>query len=146
MRGRAETLHVFDDAHRDVFDHAYLVTADSDQAATARMFSERFQAKKLTAVCPPGRAHSQHILRYATAKIAYEGALGAGGIPRIGHRGRSRRSASPARVCTSGLVGSPRSAPLTSPGPSLRSWVGVIAPPHRASHRADQVENVVLVP
>jgi len=69
MRGRAETLHVFDDAHRDVFDHAYLVTADSDQAATARMFSERFQAKKLTAVCPPGRPHSQHILRYATAKI-----------------------------------------------------------------------------
>jgi hypothetical protein len=62
-------LSLYDDAYQDVFDHAYLVTADSDQAATARMFKNRFPEKRLTAVCPPGRGHSQHILEHATAKI-----------------------------------------------------------------------------
>lgn len=63
-------LSLFDDAYQDVFDHAYLVTADSDQAATARLFKARFPQKRLTAVCPPNRHHSQHILSYADAKIS----------------------------------------------------------------------------
>ena len=55
-------LALIDDAHMDQFDHAYLVTNDSDQAATAKLFSKRFPHKKLTSVSPPGRRHSQHIL------------------------------------------------------------------------------------
>ena len=55
-------LALIDDAHMDLFDHAYLVTNDSDQAATAKLFSKRFPLKKLTSVSPPGRRHSQHIL------------------------------------------------------------------------------------
>lgn len=63
-------LAVYDDAQQGVCDHAYLVTADSDQAATARMLKLRFPSTILTTVSPPGRPHSQHILRYADAKIA----------------------------------------------------------------------------
>jgi hypothetical protein len=55
-------LSVIDDAHMGIFDHAFLVTNDSDQAATARLFALRFPAKKLTTVCPPGRKHSKHLL------------------------------------------------------------------------------------
>ena len=55
-------LALIDDAHMDLFDHAYLVSNDSDQAATAKLFSKRFPHKKLTSVSPPGRRHSQHIL------------------------------------------------------------------------------------
>jgi hypothetical protein len=57
------------DAHKDIFDHAYLVTADSDQAATARMFKTDFPAKKLTTVVITGRSHSKEILNFADAKI-----------------------------------------------------------------------------
>ena len=63
-------LHVLHDAHLDVFDHAYLVTADSDQAATVKMLKSHFPAKKVTTVAPPGRNFSANILRYADGKIA----------------------------------------------------------------------------
>lgn len=39
----------------DIYDWAFLVSADSDQAATARVFKERFPTKKLVAVAPPNR-------------------------------------------------------------------------------------------
>ena len=57
-------LALIDDAYQDIFDHAYLVTNDSDQAATAKVFAKRFPHKRLTSVCPPGRRHSKHILEY----------------------------------------------------------------------------------
>jgi hypothetical protein len=63
-------LSLFNDARIGVFETAYLLTADSDQAATARMFSECFPEKRLISVSPPGRGHSVHILKYASAKIA----------------------------------------------------------------------------
>jgi hypothetical protein len=59
-------LCLIDDAYNDVFDHAYMVTNDSDQAATARLFKGRFPAKKLTAVCPPGRQHSKHLIGFTS--------------------------------------------------------------------------------
>jgi hypothetical protein len=62
-------LALIDDAHRDIFDHAYLVTADSDQAATARLFAERFPAKTLTSVAPPMRPHSKNILAYTRRTV-----------------------------------------------------------------------------
>jgi len=39
----------------DIYDWAFLVSADSDQAATARVFSERLPNKKLVGVAPPNR-------------------------------------------------------------------------------------------
>lgn len=49
------------DAFRNEYDHAYLVTADSDQAATVRMFKEEFGEKEITIVAPPGRKRSEHL-------------------------------------------------------------------------------------
>jgi hypothetical protein len=62
-------LTVLSDAHDDVFDHCYLVTADSDQAATARMLKAKFPNKRLTTVVITGREHSKEILSHADAKI-----------------------------------------------------------------------------
>lgn len=61
-------LALFHDAHADVYDHAYLVSADSDQAATARRFAAHFPAKRLYSVSPPGRQHSKHILQHTPHK------------------------------------------------------------------------------
>lgn len=62
-------ISLIDDAHRDIFDHAYLLTADSDQGATARLFKERFPNKTLTSVVPPGQGASKSILSHASGKI-----------------------------------------------------------------------------
>ncbi len=45
-------LSVYDDAVQDVMDTAYLLTADTDQAATAKLFAKRFPGKKLVSVSP----------------------------------------------------------------------------------------------
>jgi hypothetical protein len=64
-------LHLMLDAIDNVYDIAFLVSADSDQVATAKLFSERFgrkskfpTPKKLYSVAPPGRPHSGHITSY----------------------------------------------------------------------------------
>jgi len=62
-------LHLMMDAYEDVFDIAYLVSADSDQAATARLFRQRFakapKPKRLVTVAPPNKRHSKDIFRFA---------------------------------------------------------------------------------
>lgn len=62
-------LSIIDDAFRRQIDHFYLVTADSDQAATARLLRERFPQAKLTTVAPPGRPFSKSILAHAQSKL-----------------------------------------------------------------------------
>lgn len=62
-------LSVYHDAATDVFDKAYLITADSDQAATARFLATHFPKKQLIAVAPPGRNFSQNILKFAHGKM-----------------------------------------------------------------------------
>jgi hypothetical protein len=57
-------ISIINDAHRGVFDHCYLVTADGDQAATARMLKSDFPAKQLTSVILPGQRHNKFILSY----------------------------------------------------------------------------------
>lgn len=57
-------IHLISDAHENVFHHAYLMSADSDQAATSKMFAERFPDKVLTNVTPPTKRSSEHILRH----------------------------------------------------------------------------------
>lgn len=71
-------LAVVSDAYDDVFDHCYLVTADSDQAAAARMLKAKFPKKKLTTVVITGRSHSKEILSHADAKIT----IGIGNLER----------------------------------------------------------------
>lgn len=46
-------LHLIRDAHDNVFDCAYILSSDSDQAATAKMFKDWFPHKFLIGVSPP---------------------------------------------------------------------------------------------
>ncbi len=72
-------LAVYDDAHRDVFDLAYMISSDSDQAATARMFKKRFPGKQLVSVAPTGLEESKAIKQYIPTqklpKVALEESL-----------------------------------------------------------------------
>ncbi|MBD9508147.1 NYN domain-containing protein [Ensifer sp. ENS07] len=63
-------LSLYEDGANDVYDKAYLVTADSDQAATAKFFKRAFPKKELISVAPPGRNFSSHIASIASGKIA----------------------------------------------------------------------------
>ena len=63
-------LALIDDAYRDVFDHAYLVTADSDQGSTARMLKLRFPNKRLTSITPPGQERCKAIMAHTDSHIA----------------------------------------------------------------------------
>jgi NYN domain len=67
-------ITMLDDAHCDLFDHAYLLTSDSDQAATVRLLKERFPGKPVTTVCAPGRSHCKEIIALTPLKIALSAA------------------------------------------------------------------------
>lgn len=64
-------LAVFDDAYQNVFDVAFMVTADTDQAATLRAMRSRFPDKRMITVAPPGRDPAKHLraLSYATIRL-----------------------------------------------------------------------------
>lgn len=65
-------IHLISDAHLNRFDVAYLVTADSDQVATAKMMKERFPEKQIISVAPPKRSHSKEIISYVDDTRAIE--------------------------------------------------------------------------
>lgn len=62
-------LGVVNDARLDVYDKAYIVTADSDHAATFSHVRACYPAKQIVTVAPPGRNFSAHIQRYANGRI-----------------------------------------------------------------------------
>ncbi|MFN3662808.1 NYN domain-containing protein [Yoonia sp.] len=62
-------IHLLKDAFTDEVDHFYLLSQDSDQSATVKLFSQQFPKKKLTTVSPPGRNFSSHIMKHADSKI-----------------------------------------------------------------------------
>jgi len=55
-------LCAYQDAVDNVYDAAFFVTADTDQAATLWFLKNRFPEKKLYSVTPPGRVLSKHLL------------------------------------------------------------------------------------
>lgn len=55
-------LAIIDDAHRDIYDRCYLVTADGDQTATAALLKSRFPQKEIYSVAPPGKQHNRKLL------------------------------------------------------------------------------------
>lgn len=65
-------LHLFNDARLDRFQTAYLLTANSDQAATAKMFRECFPQKRFITVSPPGRNISHNILAQSHDKVSLQ--------------------------------------------------------------------------
>ncbi len=61
-------LSVFSDAMNNKFDFAYILSADSDQAATARFLRDHFPSKGVITVSPPNKAISDKIASYANGK------------------------------------------------------------------------------
>lgn len=57
-------LSLIIDGLEDLFDWAFLISADSDQAATARFFKLKLPHKKFVVVAPPGRRPPQKSLPY----------------------------------------------------------------------------------
>lgn len=62
-------LTVYQDAVDDVFDVAFIVTADTDQAATFNFVKRRWPHKRVITVTPPGRAPSKHLVNLADGKL-----------------------------------------------------------------------------
>lgn len=60
-------LHLIRDAHDNLFDCAYILSSDSDQAATARMLKDWFPQKYLVGVSPPSNTVPDKIKTYADA-------------------------------------------------------------------------------
>ena len=58
-------LGIVDDARLDLYDKAYIVTADSDQVATVRYVRANYPEKQIVAVAPPNRNFSADIQRFA---------------------------------------------------------------------------------
>jgi hypothetical protein len=61
-------LCLFSDAMTDSFDVAYLLSADSDQAATGKYMRQFFPDKLLITVSPPNRPISDNVANYAHGK------------------------------------------------------------------------------
>ena len=57
------------DASDGQVDAIYLLTADSDHAATFRVLRERFPDMELVSVVPPGRSASEQVMRNASRKV-----------------------------------------------------------------------------
>lgn len=62
-------LALFADACDDLYDVAFLVTADTDQASTVKAFRNRFPTKKIINVVPPGRMPSKQLADLCHGKI-----------------------------------------------------------------------------
>jgi len=58
-------ISLISDAHLDKYDVAYLVSADSDQLGTVKLFRERFPGKEIISVAPPGRSHSKAVIEHS---------------------------------------------------------------------------------
>ena len=58
-------LAAYEDALDNVYDAAFIVTADTDQVATFEAIRRRWPEKQLFAVTPPGRFPSSHLKRFA---------------------------------------------------------------------------------
>jgi len=65
-------LHLFNDARLGLYEAAYLLTADSDQAATAKMFRSCFPDKRFITVSPPGRNISHNIFANSHGKVSLQ--------------------------------------------------------------------------
>lgn len=63
-------LHLIRDAHDNVFDVAYILSSDSDQAATARMLEDWFPNKWLVGVSPPDNKVPDKLKSFADGHFA----------------------------------------------------------------------------
>jgi hypothetical protein len=79
-------LSIFSDVSSGRVDVVFLVTADTDQAATLRFVRRLYPAIKVVVVTPPGREKSKHLRDLSTANLALvEADLDAAVLPAMLH-------------------------------------------------------------
>jgi uncharacterized LabA/DUF88 family protein len=61
-------ITLLNDAHKNRFDRAYLVTRDSDLMPAVKMVRTEFTTKHIVTVAPPLMGHSQDLLRVCNSK------------------------------------------------------------------------------
>lgn len=61
-------LHMVNEARKDSFDVAMLISRDSDLAPALRMIQAEFPRKTVRLVAPPNKGHSADLLRLAASK------------------------------------------------------------------------------
>ena len=100
-------LSLMMDAEDGLFHCAYLVSADSDQGATARFFRERHPEKKLYGVAPPNQSVPHKVIdhaddHFALSKLEIETCVMPMLVP-----GKNRSpNPSPRRLCPASGLGS----------------------------------------
>ena len=61
-------LHMLNLAHQDRFDHAFLISNDSDLVPAIKMVRTNFPHKLITTIVPPKYWHSDELIRASSAK------------------------------------------------------------------------------
>jgi NYN domain len=62
--------HLISDAHRDLFDQAFIVTRDSDLSGPLRFITELFPKKRVKVIAPPKRQHSKELWSLAALRAS----------------------------------------------------------------------------
>jgi uncharacterized LabA/DUF88 family protein len=68
-------IHLLDEAHRDEYDEALLLTADTDLTPAIELVRDRYRAKSIIAVLPPARLYVGSLIDAADSKIRLSFAL-----------------------------------------------------------------------
>lgn len=61
-------LHMLSLAHKNAYDHAFLISNDSDLAPAIRMVLSDFPQKQVTSIVPPHYRHSNELLQASSKK------------------------------------------------------------------------------
>jgi hypothetical protein len=61
-------ITMLNDAYKNLYDRAYLITRDSDLMPAIRMIRSEFPTKEIVAVAPPMMGHSNDLLTICQAK------------------------------------------------------------------------------
>ena len=61
-------LHILNLANKDAYDHAFLISNDSDLAPAIRMVLSNFPNKKITSIVPPHYLHSNELIQACSEK------------------------------------------------------------------------------
>ena len=64
--------HLVGDAYRDIFDHAFIVSRDSDLSGPIRYLRDNFPSKRVKIIAPPQRGHSKELWALANTRAAIQ--------------------------------------------------------------------------
>lgn len=64
--------HLIGDAYKDIFDHAFIVSRDSDLSGPIRYLRDHFPKKRVKVIAPPQRGHSKELWALANTRAAIQ--------------------------------------------------------------------------